>query len=248
MLNAIIVDDERHCRDSLEKLLAQHRSFIDLKAAVETVDEAVEAIETLSPDVVFLDVHLQNETGFDLLKRLGRIDFYIIFTTAYEAYAVNAFKYSAFDYLLKPIDPNEFGETVNRLRDRRNEEDYSKKLEVLFHNFESRIEGIKKIAIPTVKDFTFLNISDVIRCESDGNYTHIFTVKGKKLTSTRTLKYFEDLIGDVQFFRIHKSHYVNLGHVEKYIKGKGGYVVMSDRATLEVAVRRKEEFLRRLGN
>ncbi|SHJ84327.1 LytR/AlgR family response regulator transcription factor [Pseudozobellia thermophila] len=248
MLNAIIVDDERHCRDALENLVAKHRSFLDLKSSVSTVSAAIEAIETFGPDVVFLDVHLQNETGFDLLKQLDRIDFYIIFTTAYEAYAVNAFKYSAFDYLLKPIDPDEFQETLNRLRDRRNEENHAKKLEVLFHNFEARFDGVKKIAIPTVKDFTFLNVSDVVRCESDGNYTHIFTARGKKLTSTRTLKYFEEFLGDVQFFRIHKSHYVNLAHVEKYIKGKGGYVVMSDGARLEVAVRRKDDFLRRLGN
>ncbi|PKA99458.1 LytTR family two component transcriptional regulator [Flavobacteriaceae bacterium MAR_2009_75] len=246
MLKAIIVDDEQHCIEALERLIIQNKVDIDLKASVSEVKEAIKAIELYDPDVIFLDVHLRNGTGFDLLKQLGNIDFYIVFTTAYEEYAVNAFKYSAFDYLLKPIDPEEFQETIKRLQEKRNEESHSKRLEVLFHNFQSNFEGIKKIAIPTIRDYTFLNIPDIVRCESDGNYTKIFALKGKKLTSTRTLKYFEDFLGDIQFFRIHKSHYVNLTHVEKYIKGKGGYVVMSDGTTLEVAVRRKEEFLKRL--
>lgn len=246
MLKAIIVDDEQHCIEALERLILQNKVDIDLKASVSEVEEAIKAIELYDPDVVFLDVHLRNGTGFDLLKQLGHIDFYIVFTTAYEEYAVNAFKYSAFDYLLKPMDPEEFKETINRLQEKRNEESHSKRLEVLFHNFQNKFEGIKKIAIPTIRDYTFLNIPDIVRCESDGNYTKIFSLKGRKLTSTRTLKYFEDFLGDIQFFRIHKSHYVNLTHVEKYIKGKGGYVVMSDGTTLEVAVRRKEEFLKRL--
>ncbi|AYN67102.1 DNA-binding response regulator [Euzebyella marina] len=248
MLKAIIVDDEKHCQDALIQLLENYSATIELVKTVESVEAAQKAINDYEPDVVFLDVHLRNETGFDLLRQLPFIDFYIVFTTAFEEYAVNAFKYSAFDYLLKPIDSIEFNETMGRLLEKKNQENNSKRLEVLFHNFESNLGGMKKIAIPTLKDYTFLKIPEIIRCESDGNYTQIFSVNGKRLTATRTLKYFEGFLDSMQFFRIHKSHFVNLSHVEKYIKGKGGYVVMSDGTTLEVAVRRKEEFLQRFSN
>lgn len=248
MLTAIIVDDEKHCQEALQRILKKYQGQIELIGTTHSVVGGQRMIEELDPDVVFLDVHLKEETGFDLLKRLSEVDFFVVFTTAYEEYAVNAFKYSAFDYLLKPIDPDELYETIQRMVDKKSDQHNAKKLEALFHNFENKLEGMRKIAIPTLKDYTFLNIPEIVRCESDGNYTQIFSLNGKKITSTRTLKYFEDFLGNGSFFRIHKSHFVNLVHVEKYIKGKGGYVVMSDGTTLEVAVRRKEEFLRRFGN
>lgn len=248
MMKAIIVDDEKHCQDALIQLVSQYGSGIQLVGVVASVTEAKAAIYTHEPDVIFLDVHLNGETGFDLLKELAHIDFYVVFTTAFEEYAVKAFKFSAFDYLLKPIDYEEFKETVERLMNKQNKDSHAKRLEVLVHNFENKVVGVKKIAVPTLKDYIFLNVPEIIRCESDGNYTNIFSVHGKRLTSSKTLKYFEGFLNGNQFFRIHKSHFVNLSHVEKYIKGKGGYVVMSDGAKIEVAVRRKEEFLKHFSN
>ena len=245
MIKAIVVDDEQHCIDRIAHLLSHYKETVELAAVCGSNKQAMARIKQIKPDVVFLDVQLQGETGFDLLNKLKTVDFEIIFTTAYENHAIKAFRFSALDFLLKPIDEDEFREALYRLKEKNKKKDGEKRLEVLFHNFENRQEGMKKIAIPTLKDFTFLNIPDIIRCESDGNYTQIFSLGNKRLTSTKTLKYFEDFLGDTKFFRIHKSHYINLSHVDKYIKGKGGHVVMSDGTKLEVAIRRKEEFIRR---
>ena len=246
MLKALIVDDEQHCIDRIAYLLKEYREIIELSAASFGISEAKAQIKKIRPDVIFLDVHLEGETGFDFLNELDKVDFEIIFTTAYENQAVRAFRFSALDFLLKPIDKEEFQEAIGRLMEKTQKKDSSKRLEILFHNFQEKMDSAKKIAIPTLKDFTFLNIPDIIRCESDGNYTQIFYRPNKRLISTKTLKYYEEFLGGIQFFRIHKSHYINLSHVDKYIKGTGGHVVMSDGSKLEVAIRRKDAFLKRL--
>ena len=194
----------------------------------------------------FLDVHLQGDTGFNLLSQLSVIDFEVVFTTAFDTHAVEAFRFSALDYLLKPIDKDEFGNTIERLKEKDGLKDASKKLEVLFHNFENKVGRLKKLAVPTLEGLTFINVDEIVRCQSDVNYTNIFLSSEKKLTATKTLKYFEEILGHDEFFRVHKSHYINLSFIDKYKKGKGGYVQMSDGTHVEVAVRRKEEFLKKL--
>ena len=246
MLKAIIVDDEQHCIDRLKKLLGEHLGAIELIGSFKTVKEALKGIETIAPDVVFLDVHLQDETGFDLLARLSPIDFEVIFTTAYDNYAVEAFRFSALDYLLKPVDKEEFAATIQKIVEKGGLKDASKRLEVLFYNFENKMVGSRKAAIPTLEGLTFIKIDDIVRCQSDGNYTNIFLIENKKLIATKTLKYFEEMLDDHQFFRVHKSHYINVSFIDKYLKGKGGYVLMSDGSRIEVAVRRKEEFLKKV--
>ena len=246
MLKAIIVDDEQHCIDRLKKLLGEHLGAIELIGSFKTVKEALKGIETIAPDVVFLDVHLQDETGFDLLARLSPIDFEVIFTTAYDNYAVEAFRFSALDYLLKPVDKEEFAATIQKIVEKGGLKDASKRLEVLFYNFENKMVGSRKAAIPTLEGLTFIKIDDIVRCQSDGNYTNIFLIENKKLIATKTLKYFEEMLDDHQFFRVHKSHYINVSFIDKYLKGKGGYVLISDGSRIEVAVRRKEEFLKKV--
>ncbi|MBM1107917.1 response regulator transcription factor [Aurantibacter crassamenti] len=248
MLKAIIVDDEQHCIDRVVKLLSDYSETINLLACCNSVDSAIKEIEAINPDVVFLDVHLQNQTGFDLLAKLSKVDFEVVFTTAYDSYAVEAFRFSALDYLLKPIDSVEFERAIEKIEKTVGLKDTSKKLEVLFHNFENNLNRAKKVAIPALDGLKFINTNEIVRCQSDASYTHIFLSTGKKFTATKTLKFLEELLGSNDFFRVHKSHYINLSYVDKYIKGKGGYLLMKDGATVEVAMRRKEEFLKKITN
>ncbi|GHC43254.1 LytR/AlgR family response regulator transcription factor [Ulvibacter litoralis] len=246
MLKALLIDDEAHCAERIKKLLVPYESTIQLLGTYTTVDDGIKAIEAVQPDVVFLDIQIHDQTGFDLLDKLATIPFEVIFTTAHNNYAIDAFKYSALDYLLKPITKIDFDAAVLKFQKKNSLEETTNKLKVLFHNLSTQTEGLKKMAIPTLDGFVFVAISEIIRCESDGNYTHITLKNGEHLTASKTLKHFEDVLPTLNFFRIHKSHLINLNYVEKYLKGKGGYVQMNDGKNIEVAVRRKEGFLQKL--
>lgn len=246
MLKAIIVDDEQHCTDRLTKLLTKYSDTLMITASCSDFDMAKEAIERLKPDIVFLDIQLHDKTGFDLLAQLVKVNFEIVFTTAYDTYAVEAFRFSALDYLLKPLDEDEFEETIQKIIEKTDQKETSKKLETLFYNFEHKVNGKKKLAIPTLDGHSFIKVDEIIRCQSDGNYTDIFLISKRKITATRTLKYFEELLDGPQFFRAHKSHYINMSYVEKHIKGKSSHVQMADGASVEIAVRRRDEFLKKL--
>lgn len=246
MLKTIIIDDEQHCVDRISKLLSKYNNDLDIVKICNNIDDAETAIKSIEPDVIFLDVHLHEETGFDLLKQLSNIDFEIVFTTAYDSYAVDAFKFSALDYLLKPIDEDDLSLTIEKLKKKTSLKDVSKKVEVLFHNLEDKTTRFKKIAIPTLEGLSFVKVSEIIRCQSDINYTHIFLEGNKKITVAKTLKHFEGLLEQHHFFRTHQSHLINLSCIDKYVKGKGGYVLMSDGTHIEIAVRRKDDFMNKL--
>lgn len=247
MLKAIIVDDEQHCVDRITKLLKKYNSLIQLDYTANTVSNAKQYLDKESPDIVFLDVQIYEETGFDLLKQLSNINFEIIFTTAYESYALEAFKFSALDYLLKPIDEDDFDRAIEKIKKKTSLTELSKKMETLFHNLkEGNTNNPKKIALPTLEGLTLVYVHDVIRCQSDTSYVHLYLKGNKKITVAKTLKYFEGLLETHGFFRTHHSHLINLSMVEKYVKGKGGYALMQDGSPVEIAVRRKEQFLKQL--
>ncbi len=245
MLKAILVDDEQHCIDRLTKLLGSYTDLISIEVTCDTVPKAKDAIIELQPDVIFLDVQIYEMTGFDLLAQLSDINFEVVFITGFDRYAVNAFRHSALDYLLKPVDADDLDSTVKKLVEKATQKETSKKLETLFHNFESKVNNNRKLAIPSLYGHSFVKVDDIIRCHSQGNYTDIFLVSNRKITATKTLKYFEEILDGSQFFRVHKSHYINMNFVEKYFKGKSSYVEMIDGVSVEIASRRKEEFLKR---
>jgi two-component system LytT family response regulator len=211
------------------------------------IDEALRGIEQHRPHVVFLDVQLGEATAFELLKELPRIDFALIFTTAYEQYAISAFKYSALDYLLKPISKPDFDRALGKAITQTERDQSTEKVRMLLNNLS--LDGRrKKITIPTADGLFFLKISEIIRCEADVNYTHIFTISGQKHTVSKTLKYFDELLTDADFFRVHQSHLINMDHIRKYQRGKAGTVIMADNTHIEVSTRRKELFLEKLNN
>ncbi|WP_372754394.1 LytR/AlgR family response regulator transcription factor [Mariniflexile sp.] len=242
MIKAIIIDDEQHCINAI-KLLAKSVNNLEIINAYTSVDEAVEAIEWHQPDLVFLDVQIHDKTGFDFLKMMKSITFEVIFTTAHEEFAVQAFKFSAIDYLLKPIEEEDFMLAIAKSQEKLAIKDFSKKVNTLLNNI-SKQDGSKKITIPTADGLEFLEVSNIIRCEADINYTTIFTTDRKKILVSKTLKSFESLLSNCNFFRIHNSHLINLDFVKKYTKGKGGYVTLSDNTVIEVSSRKKEAFLK----
>lgn len=245
MIKAIIVDDEQHCINALLKLVEPISNTIKISDTFNSVDEALLKVQEISPDLVFLDVQINDKTGFDFLKELETIPFEVIFTTAHEKYAVQAFKFSAVDYLLKPIDEDDFTQAISKLNLKIEAKDFSKKVKSLLSNV-TKNDGQKRITIPTSEGLEFLDVADIIRCESDVNYTTIYTNDKRSLVVSKTLKWFETLLQNAGFFRIHNSHLINLSYIKKYTKGKGGYVTLSDNSNIEVSTRKKEGFIKAL--
>jgi len=246
MLKTILVDDEKHCTDRLCNLLNKYTNQLHIIDCFSTVEDAKKGIELIQPDLVFLDIQLHALTAFDLLRSLQQINFQIIFTTAYDQYAIEAIKFSAFDYLLKPIDPFKLEETLHRLNTIIVDKNLPLKIDTLFYNTQQNTADTKKIVITTEKGTFFLNISDIIHCQADNSYT-IFHLKDKKsIIVSKTLKHFEELLKERHFFRTHQSHLINLKLAHKYIKGTNAYVLMDDGSKVSVAKRRKEEFKNRI--
>ncbi len=247
MIRAIIIDDELHCISRIKKLLAEyHSQTVVLAGAFQNVADGLKGIRELKPELVFLDVQINEETGFDLLRSLPEINFEVIFTTAFEKYAVQAFKFSALDYLLKPVDPDDLQRSLTRLQEKLSKEELTKKMEVLFHNLKEIRGYSKKISIPTLNGYEFLQVSEILHCQSNINYTTIYLKDHRKLTVAKTLKEFEDLLSDYNFYRVHNSHLINLAYLKNYHKGKGGSVVMIDDTEIEVSLRRKEGLLQKI--
>jgi two-component system LytT family response regulator len=245
MLKAIIVDDETHCIHRLSEMLKDYcANNVELLDSFLSVNEGIAGILKLQPDVVFLDVQMNDKTGFDLLNEIPDINFEVIFTTAYEKYAVQAFKFSAVDYILKPVDAQDVVAAVNKVNKKISGNEISQKINTLFHNLNNN--QAKRISIPTADGITFLEINDIVRCQSQINYTMIFLKDKQKITVAKTLKEFEELLSDYNFYRVHNSHLVNLSCIKKYHRGKGGTISMIDHSEIEVSSRRKEGLLERL--
>lgn len=245
MIQAIILDDEQHCIDRLLHLLIQEKDIVVI-STVKTLEYGVRQINSLEPDLIFLDVQIGNRTGFDLLQQVSFREFEIIFTTAFENYALQAIKCSAIDYLLKPIDQEDLQNAIEKLKKEVSKKITSEKLDILLHNIKATGDSHKKIIVPTATGFEFLNIGDIIRCESSINYTTLYMTDKKKFLVAKTLKDIEVLLGQNQFFRIHNSHLINLNCIRSYHKGKGGTVLLNDGSEITVSTRRKDDFLKRL--
>jgi two-component system LytT family response regulator len=246
-MRSIIVDDELKSRESLKILLEDFCDNVEVKALCQNVEEGIEAISVHKPDVVFLDIQMQRETGFDLLAKIKNIDFEVIFTTAYSEYAIKAFKFSAIDYLLKPIDIEELKRALSKV-ERKLNGSFSQRLEQLIQNLKPATPQNLKLALPTSDGLVFIKIDQILYCEASSNYTEIYCDDGKKYIVSRTLKEYEDILTEHNFFRIHNSHLINLSCIKKYVRGDGGYVIMDNDAALDVSKRKKEAFLTRMGH
>ena len=245
MLKSVIIDDELKSRESLKIILDEFCDNVQVKALCENCAQGIEAIRTYNPDVVFLDVQMHRETGFDLLSQLSNIRFEVIFTTAHSEYAIKAFKFSAIDYLLKPISIDELKKALEKVEKRLNG-NISLRLEQLMENLQPASQG-SKLALPTMDGLIFVRTDEILYCEASSNYTIFHIADGKQYVVSRTLKEYDELLGAHSFFRIHNSYLVNLNSVKKYVRGEGGYVIMNNEKALDVSKRKKQAFLERLG-
>jgi two-component system LytT family response regulator len=247
MITALIVDDDIKNIKVLKALVEEFCPQVIIVGEANNARDAIQLIHQKKPMLVFLDIEMPYGNGFEVLDELKPFDFEVVFITAYDNYAIKAFKYSALDYLLKPVNIEELQAAVRKVEKQMQSKDTNLKMEAFLNNVKSNKAELQKIAVPGMEGLTFIEIKNIIRCESDGNYTHIYLLQKQKLTSSRNIKEFEELLPDSIFFRIHNSHLVNLNHIKKYFKGRGGYVVMEDDTVIEVASRRKESFLSRFG-
>ncbi|MBS1911671.1 MAG: response regulator transcription factor [Bacteroidetes bacterium] len=237
----VVVDDERHVRETLIGMIAEYCNDIEVVAEAATLDQAKEAIAVHRPDLLFLDVEMPGGNGFDLLGSLPRIDFDVVFVSAYDHYALRAIKLSALDYILKPVDPQELERAVRKSALQRAARGMVPRRNNMAQ--PAVAHQLDRIAVPTEAGFEFVTIRDLIRCKAEGNYTRIFLSDGRRLLSSRTLGEFEAVLLECGFMRVHHSHLINLNHVRRYTKGRGGILEMADGAEVEVSVRRKEAFL-----
>ncbi len=247
MIRAIILDDELKSRESLKRLIEEFCQNVIVEATCQNIEEAVTAIDSLTPDLVFLDIQLQRETGFDLLTRYKNFEFEVIFTTAYSEYAIKAFKYSAIDYLLKPIDINELRQALSNA-EKRKSNSITDRVQQLLQNIRSGNIENYKLALPTSDGLVFVKTNDILYCEASSNYTQITLSQNRKYLVGRTLKEYDDLLSGQNFFRIHHSYLINLDAIMKYVRGDGGYVIMNDNRSLDVSKRKKVAFLSRIGS
>ncbi|MBI1307551.1 MAG: response regulator [Bacteroidetes bacterium] len=242
MLRAVIIDDEAHGREGLEALLQTYVKDVSVVATADSVASGVKAIEKNQPDIVFLDIEMPKRDGFALFEAFNPVNFEVIFTTAHEQYALKAFRTTAIDYLLKPIDVKLLQEAVDKAREKRQKEKVNKNFEVFVSNMKNG-GSHHQIAISSSDGLLFIKIDNIIYLRGDGAYTYFFLKTGERITVSKNLKEYEELLSDYDFFRVHKSFLIHLVEMKKYVRGEGGYVVMSNGDTVDVSKRRKESFL-----
>ncbi len=250
MIKTIIVDDVLNSQKVLQQILTEHCPQVQICGFAGSVLEAQRLILEQQPDLVLLDVEMPPNNGFELLEQFPNPNFEVIFTTAHDQYALRAIKFCALDYLLKPIDIQELKSAIDKtyakFQENKATNNSKQNYNQLIENLKSPNHQENKIALPTLDGLVFVKVNTILRCEADGSYTSIHLTNKKTIVATRKIKEFEQLLAEHNFFRVHRSHLINLNHIEKYYKGTGGYVVLSDGTAVDVARRKKEEFLERL--
>lgn len=245
-LTSIIVDDEEHNIDVLEKMIVKFTTGMTVVGTAGTIEESKALIAEKKPDVVFLDIELSGENGFELIDTLEEVNFHVIFTTAHADYAIKAIKFAALDYLLKPISIHELREAIEKARI---QIEYGKKRKEEAQEVQTYTNGVEassnpgRIAIPTSEGLELFELEDIIKVEADRAYCTFYQSNGKKITVSKSLKEFEETLEKAGFIRVHKSYMVNLKHVKKYLRGKGGDLLMSDGSLVNIAVRKKDSVL-----
>ncbi|MDQ6763592.1 MAG: LytTR family DNA-binding domain-containing protein [Bacteroidota bacterium] len=245
MIKAIIVDDEPFCCEALDALLNRYCPEVKVVGICYSGREALQEIKEQKPQLLFLDIEMPQMNGFDLLQKIPDPGFDLIFTTSYDQYAIKAIRFSALDYLLKPIDRDELQAAVHKVTER-NHPPLVQQLEILLHKMHLPASQINKVALPTMEGLQMVTVDSIVRCESDSNYTIVFLKNQQKIVVSRTLKDIEEMLEDHSFLRIHHSYLVNINEINKYVKGEGGYVVMSDGSAVDVSRSKKDLLLKTL--
>ncbi len=244
MVKAIIIDDENKAVSFIQSVIVEYCEEIEVVKTANSARAGKLAIETFEPDLVFLDVEMPNGNGFDLLESLDQINFDVVFITAYDHYAIKAIKYSAADYILKPIDVEELVSSVKAILKQKEERNELPDYNILFENLKTTAPI--KLAIPTGKGMEYVNTTDIIRIEADRSYSNVFLTDKTKILVSRSLVEFHELLLDRNFFRSHNSHLINLEHVKAYARQDGGYIEMIDGSNVSLARSKREMFMERM--
>ncbi|GJM34427.1 MAG: DNA-binding response regulator [Saprospiraceae bacterium] len=246
VVKAVIIEDEINGLNNLKNLLAEHCEDVELVGEAGSVAEGLEMFSNLpaQPDVAFLDISLPDGLVFQLLNKLRPINFEIVFVTAYQEYAIKACEYSSIGYIVKPIDPDLLTEAISRIKPREDTK-VDKRLDV-FNNYYNNPNAFTKMSISALDGIYFVNIKDIVRFEAEDNYTHIFLDSGERITASKTIKSYEDLLEPFNFYRVHKRHVINLNYMRKFVKGDGGYLIMDDEIKIEVSRRRRPAFMEKM--
>lgn len=246
MLTAVIIEDEEKGLENLQRMLTEHCDDLEIVGTADGVESGYELFSdpTLKVDVAFMDINLHDGKVFQLLNRLRPIDFDIIFVTAYDQFAVQACEYASIGYILKPIDPDQLITAVSRINPRRQSRT-EERLQVM-QNYTNHPNAFEKMSIAALDGIHFVKIREIIRFEAEDNYTHIFLDGGQRITASKTIKAYEDLLGPFNFYRVHKRHVINLNYMKKFVKGDGGYLIMDDGINIEVSRRRRPAFMEKL--
>lgn len=247
MIRAIIIDDEKTSSDALMGLLRRYCENIAVVAVADGYKTGVKAIHEYRPEVVFLDIQMPDGSGFQVLEDVKEVNFEVIFTTAYDQYAIKAIKYSALDYLLKPIIPSDLLNAIKKIEKKTEDLGMTDNIKVLLDNLKNK-SASKKVVLSTAEKIHIVESDDIIRCESDDYYTRFFFTDGKTLLISKTLKETEQLLGDTDFLRPHKSHLVNIKYIKGLLKNDGGYIVLSDGSKVPVSRRKKEKVIQTIQN
>lgn len=243
MIKAIIIDDEKHCCDSLSWQLGKYCPEIELAAVCNNATEGINQIKIQEPQLVFLDVEMPGGSGFEMLEKIGEIHFNIIFTTAFDQYALRAIKFGALDYLMKPIDKDELKTAVEKFNNQGGHISMQQLTALLTHTRKNTDHAFQKIALPTLHSYELVSLNEILVCESNSNYTNIRLKNGKNIVVSKTLKEIEELLDKPPFFRVHHSYLVNLQFAIRYIKGEGGTLVLLNDTSIPVSRNKKEELL-----
>ncbi|MEI6886449.1 MAG: LytTR family DNA-binding domain-containing protein [Bacteroidota bacterium] len=247
MISCVIIDDEKKARETFELIVQRYLpEKMKVVALAGSVKEGVYAVHKFKPDIVFLDIEMPVENGFKLFDYFDSVTFETVFLTAYRSYAIDAIRFAAFDYLLKPLDYIELAAVIDRYEKKKKNENNNAKIQTLLSNLNIGADISSKIALPTLTGFQMEKISHIIYCEADENYTKIFTVRGDFILVSRTLKVVEEMLPPQYFFRIHKSFLVNMNFVKSYNRVDGHTILLENGVELEIATRRNEEFVKAL--
>lgn len=245
-MKTLIIEDEPQAITALKSELNYNCPELEIIGEASSINEGITKIKQLKPELVFLDIQLSDGLGFEILSTLKEYDFKVIFTTAYSQYAIKAIKFSALDYLLKPIDSEELIEAIDKIKKIKKEDDILK-IETFLSNIQTSTNR-KKIALQTTEGISIFEIESIIRCSAESNYTCIYFTNGKKQLFSKTLKELESILENSGFERIHHSHIINLEHLTNFINKDGGYVVMKDKSTVPVSQRKRAQLIEVINN
>lgn len=244
MKKILIIDDEKPTRELIQHMLESFNLNAEIFTDGENVETGINSIEKIQPDLVLLDIQMPDGNGFDVLKRTQYKKFEVIFITAFQEFAIQAIKFSALDYILKPIDMEELQNAVKRALDSIHDKTDESQIMALQNNIQPHQK--RKIVLKTLESIHIVDIENIIRCEADKNYTSFYLVDGKRILVSRTLKDFDLMLAGHNFFRVQQSHLININYIERYDKHDGGYVVMKDGASVPLSPAKKEQFFQLL--